>query len=285
MTIVPIARLAAAVLALIVSGPVAAGDSPARRVVSMNPSLTEILIALGAADRLVGVDEYSARVTPAVADMPTVGGLFNPNLESVVALQPDLVALVPSIQQRDFRSRLGELGIPVLALQNHTLPEALHSIEALGERVGKGEAARTRVREIRRAWSEVADAVKTRPRLSGVLVIQREPLYVVGGGSFLDAMLRAAGIDNAAGARSEAYPRVGMEWVVAAAPAVILDASEDARAAEVYWARWPSLPAVAEGRVIAVPTGEVTRPGPHLDRALRLLARAVHGSDIVTRAP
>ncbi len=79
-----------------------ASSAPAKRVVSLNPSLTSILVALGAADALVGVDDFSARQEPGVAGLPRVGGLYDPNLEAVVTLRPDLVVLVHSVQQRDF---------------------------------------------------------------------------------------------------------------------------------------------------------------------------------------
>jgi ABC-type Fe3+-hydroxamate transport system substrate-binding protein len=111
-----------------------------------------------------------------------------------------------------------------------------------------------------------------------VLVLQRDPLFVVGRGSFLDAMLRAAGAENAGAVFAEPYPRAGIEWLIAAAPEVILDASEDAQTPQDYWSRWPSLPAVAAGRAVAVPAGEVTRPGPYLDRALLRLAEALGGA-------
>src|SRR6185295_6911539 len=83
-----------------------AAPAPAQRIVSMNPSLTRILVALGAGDALVGVDDFSAKAEPSVAKLPRVGGLYSPSLESVVALRPDLVVIVPSLEQRDFRTRL-----------------------------------------------------------------------------------------------------------------------------------------------------------------------------------
>ena len=88
----------------------AAGGLPARRVVSLNPSLTATLVALGAGAQLVGVDDYSARQQSAVRELPAVGGLFTPSLEAILGLAPDLVALVPSAQQRDLRARLEALG-------------------------------------------------------------------------------------------------------------------------------------------------------------------------------
>lgn len=248
---------------------------PPPRVVSLNPSLTAMLIALDAGETLVGIDEYSARQQPSLRELPRVGGLFNASLESVVALEPDLVVLVPSAQQRDLRRRLEDLGIEVFAMPNIGLEELLVSIEELGARVGRSEAARRRVAEIRNEWERVARSSRRHPPLRSVLVIQRDPLFVVGRGSFLDAMLSAAGAENVAEGFSEPYPRVSLEWLIAAAPEVILDASEDPMPAERYWERWPSLPAVAAGRVVAVPAAEVTMPGPHPERGLRTLAEAL----------
>lgn len=253
----------------------------ARRVVSMNPSLTAIFVALGATSSLVGVDEYSARQQEAVADLPRVGGLFSPDLEAAVALQPDLVVLVPSMEQRSFRERLEELGIPVLALPNLSFDSVLHSIAEIGRRVGREEAAQKRIEAIRRTRAEIEQATEDRSRPRALLVIQREPIFVVGPASFLDEMLRAAGAENAAAELGSPYPRVTAEWVVSSAPDVILDSSGDGEDALEYWSRWPSLPAVRSDRVVAVPQGIVTLPGPYLDRALARLARILHGPAVL----
>jgi len=245
----------------------------------MNPSLTQMLVALDAQHLLVGVDEYSAEQEPAVAALPRVGGLFNPSLEAVVALEPDLVVLVSSVQQRDFRSRLRELGIEVIELTGHTLDQILESMQTLGDRIGRSQAARERVAAIRSTWVDVAQEASQRPRRSAVLVVQRDPLYLVGGGSYLDAMLDAAGLDNAAAEYLEAYPRVSLEWLIAAEPQVIIDSSEDPVAAIEHWSRWTSIPAVAAGRVVAIPQGLVTLPGPYLDRSLRTMVAAIRSAD------
>jgi iron complex transport system substrate-binding protein len=256
----------------------AAGAPAAPRIVSLNPSLTAILVSLGARSALVGVDDYSARRQAAVAGLPTVGGLFNPSLEAVVALEPDVVVLVPSAQQRDLRDRLRALGVEVLELPNIDLEQLLASIRALGRLVQREEAATARVAAIRSAWARAERARAGRPAVRAVLVLQRDPLYVVGRGSFLQAMLEAAGVDNPAAVFEEPYPRVALEWLIEAAPEVILDASEDPTDAGAYWARWPSLPAVGSGRVVAIPASAVTMPGADLDRGLRILADALQAA-------
>jgi iron complex transport system substrate-binding protein len=245
------------------------------RIVSLNPSLTAILLALGAGDLLVGIDDFSAQQQPALAALPTVGGLYDPSLEAVVALRPDLVVLVPSAAQRDFRTRLESLGVPVLALAPLRFEEVLQSIETLGTRTGHAAAARARVAAIQQARAEVEGAASGRPRPRAVLILEREPLFVAGAGSFIDDMMRAAGAQNVGAEFPEPYPRASLEWLVAARPDFILDASSEPGTAQEFWSRWPSIPAVAKGRIVQLAPGVVTLPGPELDRALRVLAEAL----------
>ena len=253
---------------------------PAQRIVSLNPSLTAIILALGARDSLVGVDDFSAQQQPDVAEIPAVGGLFNPSLESVVALRPDLVALVPSVEQRDFRRRLEALGIRVSVFANIHFDEVLENIDRLGRLVGREAQARERLRAVVETRKAVERATAGRHRPSTVLILQREPLFIVGSGSFIDEMMRSAGGNNLGSEFEEAYPRVAAEWLVAAAPEVLIDFSPEALAGVAYWSRWPSLPAVKSGRVLAIEPERVTLPGPYLDRALALLAAALHGAEV-----
>jgi ABC-type Fe3+-hydroxamate transport system substrate-binding protein len=99
---------------------------------------------------------------------------------------------------------------------------------------------------------------------------------VVGRGSFADEMLAAAGAENLGRVFDEPWPRATREWLLAAAPEVLIDGSDVSGDAATYWAQWPSLPAVRAGRVIAVPQGAVALPGPWLDRALERLAAVIH---------
>jgi iron complex transport system substrate-binding protein len=257
--------------------------APTQRIVSLNPSLTAILVAIGARGALVGVDAYSPKIEPAVADLPTVGGLYSPSLEAVVALQPDLVVLVPSAEQRDFRGRLDELGISVLALDPIGFDDVLSVIETLGCRAGAGNAAHQRVEEIRRVREAVVRATRDRPRPRAVLVLQRDPLFVAGQGSFIDEMLAMAGAENLGAELADPYPRASHEWLVARGPEVILDSAPDAGGALEFWSRWPSLPAVRSGRVRVLPASAVTLPGPRLDLALLELVRQVQGEELAAR--
>jgi iron complex transport system substrate-binding protein len=270
-----------ALLALAVALAAAAEQAPAlaapppSRIVSINPSLTAVLLALGARDALVGVDDYSARQNPELAELPRVGGLHDTSLEAIVALAPDLVVLVPSVEQHDVRERLADLGIAQLALDPTSFDDVLGAIEALGRRTGRESVARARVAAIRVAREERQRESAGRPRVRGVLVLTRDPLYVVGGGSFIDEMLAIVGVENLGRALDGTYPRASLEWLVASRPELILDAGGDAAAARAFWSRWPSLPAVRDGRVVTIPEGVATLPGPWLDRGLATLAEAI----------
>jgi len=258
----------------------AAEDAPLPRLVSLNPSLTAIVIRLGAGDALVGVDDYSTRVLPEVADLPKVGGLFDPSLEAVVALRPDRVLIVAGIDQQSHADRLARLGLEVEVYQNERLDQVLENIERIGRLVARERAAAARIESILAMRSAVAAAAHGRARPATLAVVDRSPLYLVGGETFLDEMLEAVGADNLGRRLGAGYPPGSIEWLIAAQPELLLDMTPGAEHASVFWSRWPSLPAVAAGRVLTVEASRVSLPGPDLDAALRELASVIHGPGI-----
>jgi len=259
-----------------------AGEAaPARRIVSLNPSLTAILLALGAGSQLVGIDDFSARQQPSVAELPRVGGLYDPSLEGVVALEPDLVVLVPSAAQRGFRERLEALEIPVFALDPVSFDDVVESVELLGERAGRSGAARVRAAAMRDMRTCVRAHVAGLPPVPAVLVVQRDPLYIAGAGSFVDDMLGMVGARNLGAEIGAAWPRTSLEWLIAAAPEVIVDSSRDPTPPADFWSAWPSIPAVERGRMVAARSG-ITLPGPWLDRSIERLLAAIRPETAAT---
>ena len=250
------------------------------RLISLNPSLTAIVLRLGAGDSLVGVDDYSARVLPEVADRPKVGGLFDPSLESVVALRPDRVLIVAGIDQQSHAERLEKLGIEVEIYQNERLDEVLENIERIGRLLARDRAAADRIRAILEMRAAVAIAVRGRERPSTLAVVTRTPLFIVGADTFLDEMLEAVGARNLGRRLAKGYPRGSIEWLIGLRPELLLDMTPGAESASAFWAQWPSLPAVAKNRVLDVDASRISLPGPDLDQALRALAVAVHGDEI-----
>jgi len=257
--------------------------SAAARIVSINPSLTAILLALGAGDALVGVDEFSAVQQPSVAHLPRVGGLFNPSLEAVAALEPDAVVVVPSVEQRDFVGRLGALGVRVLVFDNIRFEQVLDNIERLGELVGRRAEAARRIAEIRAVRDAAESLTAGRPRPRTLVVLQRDPVFVVGSGGFIDELLVATGARNLGAEFGEPYPQVAVEWLIDAGPEVLIDMTDDAGEPLDYWSRWPAIPAVASRRVLRLDPQVVALPGPYLDRSIRTLVEALHGSAVAAQ--
>lgn len=254
-----------------------------QRLISLNPSLTAIVLRLGGRERLVGVDDYSARVVEEVAELPRVGGLFDPSLESIAALRPDRVLLVAGVDQRSHAAQLERLGLEVEIFENERLSEVLGNIERVGRLIGREEAAAARVRAIRAMVDAVAEATAGRAEPRTLAVVDRSPLYLVGGETFLDEMLAAVGARNLARALGSGYPRGSIEWLIEARPELLIDMTPttgESDSGAVFWSRWPSLPAIASGRVLTLDARRISLPGPDLDRALRELAVAVHGESI-----
>lgn len=252
------------------------------RLVSLNPSLTAIVVRLGAGQQLVGIDDYSARILPALGDRPRVGGLFDPSLEAVTALRPDRVLLVAGVEQATHAAALRQLGLAVEVFENERYEQVLGNIERLGRLTGHATEARERIEAIRATRAAVEQATRGRAHPTTVIVLDRSPLYLVGGETFLDELLEAVGATNLGAGVAPGYPRGSLEWLVAARPELLLDLSPQSEAGDAlaFWSRWPSLPAVATGRVRTLDATRVSLPGPDLDRALRELAEAVHGPEI-----
>jgi ABC-type Fe3+-hydroxamate transport system substrate-binding protein len=251
-----------------------------RRLVSLNPSLTAIVLRLGAGDVLVGVDEYSARLMPELTELPRVGGLFDPGLESIVSLRPDRVLIVAGLDQQTHADRLGKLGLEVEIYPNERLDEVLENIERLGALLDRVPAASARIRAILAMRNAVSRAARSRDHPTTVAVVDRSPLFIVGGETFLDEMLEAVGADNLGRQLAKGYPRGSIEWLISSRPELLLDMTPGATRAAAFWSRWPSIPAVENERVVDVDASRISLPGPDLDLALRELAIAVHGEDI-----
>ncbi|MFK7897911.1 MAG: ABC transporter substrate-binding protein [Myxococcota bacterium] len=249
-------------------------------MISLNPSLTAIVVSLGRAETLVGIDDYSARVVPDLGDRPQVGGLFDPSLEAVVALRPDRVLVVAGVDQQTHADRLERLGLEVEVYQNERLDQVLENIERLGRLLDRQDAAAQRIAAIRNTRVAVERATYERDAPGAVAVVDRSPLYLVGGDTFLDEMLAAVGARNLGAMLATGYPRSTTEWLIDARPELLLDMTPGAEGAAEFWARWPSLPAVQSGRALTVEASRMSMPGPNLDDSLRALAVLVHGEAI-----
>jgi iron complex transport system substrate-binding protein len=249
--------------------------SPTPRVVSLTPSATEVVAALGAAGLLVGVDDYST--FPAeVTHLPKVGSFLAPNLEIIVALSPTLV-IVDDVHGQT-AGALNDAGIATVACAIHALPDVKAALRAVAARIGKTAEAERAVEGIDAALDgAAARRPAKRPRV--LAVIDREAgglgnLVTAGPGSWIDELLAVVGGDNVLSAAGMRYPKISAEEVLRARPEVILDLSYAARQSVAPWNRL-AVPAVAAGRVRALDDAYLIAPSPRVAEALAALARAI----------
>jgi iron complex transport system substrate-binding protein len=250
---------------------------PPRRVVSLVPSATEILFAIGAQDRLAGVTDF-CDFPPAARARPSVGGMVSPNLETLVALTPDLVLATPSGNRQETFLQLARLGLPVFLLDPGSLEEALDAVARLGALTGEQEAAARLVAGLRGRIRAVARRVAPYPRPRVLYVLWPEPLIVPGRGALVSDLIRAAGGESVTADRSEAYPRYSLEAALARGPEVIVLARHGTRA-PAGLGQWERLTRLASGRgarVHAVNGDLVHRYGPRMVDGLEVLSRMIH---------
>lgn len=245
-----------------------------RRIVSLLPSLTESVCALGRCDRLVGVDRYSNE-PKRVRSLPQVGGGLDPNIESIVALRPDLVLLAQSTRAAD---RLRSLGLRVVALEPRTQAGVEHVLRTLGNLLSVPPE------EVSRVWHRIEQGVDAAaasvPRAArGQRVyfeVSRGP-YAAGEVSFIGETLRRLGLRNVVGPGLGAFPLLSPEFVVHADPDLIMLANRSMQG-RINTPGWDTLRAVREQRVCVFDPAEsdvIARPGPRIDEAARVMARCL----------
>jgi iron complex transport system substrate-binding protein len=258
------------------SAPAPEGGAPGR-VVTLTPSATRLVAALGAADRLVGVDRYSAAAGE-VPPLPSVGDFLAPNVEAIAKLRPDLVIL--DAVQNKARASLEPLGIAVLSIEMHSIADVRRALGEVGRALGTAERSAAAIAEIDRALEAAASRAANRSSRPRVLwVMDRQPgaladIVAAGPGSFASELLEAVGADNAM-VGPVRYPKLSRESLIKIAPAVVIDASGAAAESMAAWSRL-ELGAAAAWR--AVPTSvDLATPGPGVAAALREVERLVFG--------
>ncbi len=262
-----------------------------RRIVSLVPSVTELLFALGAQGVLVGVTDFCDY--PAEArTKPSVGGMLAPSLETIIALKPDLVVATTAGNREETFVQLARLKIPVYLVNPASVAGMLDLISRLGSLTGHDGAATRLVSSLDGRIKAVVARVAPLPRPRVLYVLWPEPLIVPGRGSLVSELLALAGADSVTADAGEAYPRYSLEAAVARAPEVIILASHGSRQgpmAREKWEQFTSLPAIKAGRLYTADGNLLHRYGPRVVDGLELLARFIHPAAVKTppigRAP
>ncbi len=251
--------------------------APPRRVVVLAPSLTDVVLAMGLRDRLVGVTRLDD--APEVKDVPRVGGFLDPSPEAVLALSPDLVLWVTdggalaAVRRIAELSRASSRPFPILAIPIVNVADVVETPRVVGDALGDRAAGERLARTLAADVEAVRRRAAGLPRRRALFVVGHEPLVVAGPGSFPDELLRICGAENVVrGAR--AWPVYPVERAVADDPDVVVDAAPQEPAEGIR--RLSAVRAVREGRVVRLANDDLLRPGPRMIRGLGVLFGALH---------
>jgi len=249
-----------------------------QRIVSLAPSLTETLFALGLGERVVGVTDYCDY--PAEARSKTrVGGIINPSVEAIVILDPDLVLITREGNRRETMEALERLGVPVFALNTNELADVFRTIRHLGELAGVPERGRRLAADLERQSAAIAEAIRPYPARRVLFLVWLQPVVSVGRNSFIEGLLQRSGAESIAEASAQPWPHLSIEEILRSEPEFILiprsSSFAPTRAQLLRLPGWRELKAVRAGRIVYLPAS-VERPGPRLIEVQDLIARAIH---------
>jgi len=251
---------------------------PPTRVVSLAPSVTEILFAIGAGEQVVGVTQF-CDYPPEALSKPKIGA-SQTNVESVLSLNPDLVLAPREFIRPDVLSKLEQLKVPTYILHAKTLEDILSQIQTLGRMLGRSPGADALTTSMRQRINDLKARTARLARPSVLYVLNSDPLMTVGPGSFIQQLIELAGGTNIAAGAGMAYPKLSMEEVLSRDPEVIIfpvGTDEGIPEEERHrWRRWSTMSAVKHNRFVLIPSVLLDRPGPRVIEGLELLAKQLH---------
>jgi iron complex transport system substrate-binding protein len=256
------------------------------RLVSLAPSVTEILFALGVGDRLVAVTPF-CDYPPEATRIGKIDGA-RPSVESLIALRPDLILTPRAFIQPALIEKLEQLKIPLFLMDAHTAEDVLSHIHTVGRMVERSDTATNLVSDMRRRIQYVKERTTSLPRPRLLYVLNSRPLITVGPGSFIHQLIELAGAENIASAMGQGYPRISLEDVLRYDPEVLLFPvgtsggipSQEQR----QWQQWAGMSAVRTHRLYQLESVLLERPGPRLVEGLERLATLLH-PDVFSAAP
>ena len=257
------------------------------RIVSLSPSTTEALFAVGAGAQLVGRSRY-CDYPPEVLRLPQVGGYVDPSFEAILALRPDLVVGARGPAGSAIADRLAQKGIATFFPETESFTAIDAMLRALGERTGHASDGAAAAAALDARVAKVEAAVAGSPKTRVLLVFGLAPLSVAGPQSFAEELIRRAGGINVV-TEGGAYPTIGVEHVLRLDPDVVVYAAMmEERASERIGKGapgWDKVRAVESGRLVSITDETLLRPGPRIDHGLALLARALHPDAPVPLSP
>lgn len=251
-----------------------------KRVVSLAPSLTEIVGAIGQTEKLIAVSRYSD-YPEAVKKIPKAGSYVRPNTEAIVAMNPDLVMVVKEGPPKDSIEKLRSLGIQVAVLDSVDFGGVMKNVRWIADVFDCSTTGERVATDLERKYNAIQELVAELPKEKVLYAISLQPVITVGSRSFIHSIIEDAGATNVAGDIRESYPRLTLESVIAREPEIIffsggMGSEARAKTMRTYWRRWSQIPAVKKKRLLEIDTNRINRAGPRIVEALAMVASKFH---------
>jgi len=246
---------------------------PVERAISLAPSLTEAIFAVGADDKLVGVTTY-CNFPEAAKGIEKIGDTQTPNIERIVALKPDVVFVSTASQIEAFMATLEQQNIAVFVLNPKNFEGVLRNLHTLGSIFGTEKKADELAADMERRAASVDEKVKDLAKPNVFVQISKEPLFTIGNESFLTEIVHRAGGISVTKDVATAYPKLSKETALAMNPDVIIlsDSDDNREPNDVF----KNSPAVKNGRIYRINADIISRPGPRLVDALEEIVKDLH---------
>lgn len=261
------------------------GFKSANRIISTSPSITETLFELGLKDRLIAVTDF-CKYPKAACQLPSIGGMLNPNMETIVSLTPDLI-IHQSGNQR-LRNNAKSVGIQTLSVDMGNLREIFETIETLGATLNCKDQADKLIQRLNEGIAFYQERLKGLPKREVLLLLgdSSDPardLYAAGPGTFLNELLNLSGGNNILRDSPARYPKLSKEYIIKKSPEIIIEAGPksnlpqkeiDLRIQE--WNRFPTIKAVQNEQIHFIGADYILIPGPRLLKIIERFSKAIH---------
>lgn len=245
------------------------------RIVSLAPSITEMLFYLGLGERVVGVTDF-CDYPPEVKARSRVGLLSNPDIEKIITLKPDIVFATTEGNRADTVHTLEKVNINVYVFSPHNMEDILREILAIGEITGHEGIAREKVTELEERIRRIKGMARDRKKIKTLFLLSITPLISAGRGSFINDLIESAGGINILASSVIPYPRVDMEILISMMPEVIIVTSDMIESLSSLKDWWKKIPAVKNHRIYPVDSNIIKRPGPRVVDALESIYKYLH---------
>ena len=252
---------------------------PAKRIISLAPSITEILFALGLNEEIAAVTKF-CDYPEAALSKPKIGGFVNPDIEKIVSLKPDLIIGIRDGNRMDTVDRLNDFGFPVYLIDPKGFDGVMRTIKNIGNVVGREMESRRMIKDMVDKRENIVILTRSLSKPKVFFQVGDAPLITVGKGTLADDLIRLAGGRSISENEAASYPSYGIETILAKAPEIIIMSSMESRKDHMNlvkrWQNWKSIPAVKMNAIHVIDSSLVDRPTPRVVEGLEALAKMIH---------